>query len=190
MLSDIAFVYYICRMSRHEKYMPTITTQYIYLRVMLRQNVNVPVESFVPQQKEAYSIRQLDQILSLEVSQAKLVTANGEQIHIPDSVYQVLRQVVHAMAKGQAISIVPQQQELTTQQAADILNVSRPFLIKLLEQGEIPYIMVGTHRRIPYQDLMRYKQQRDIKRREGLKELTQFLQDEGFYEAEILDCAQ
>jgi hypothetical protein len=50
--------------------------------------------------------------------------------------------------------------------------------------------MVGTHRRIPYQDLMRYKQQRDIKRREGLKELTQFLQDEGFYEAEILDCAQ
>jgi excisionase family DNA binding protein len=149
---------------------------------MLSHNVNMPVESFVPQQKEAGSIRQLAQILSLEVSQAKLVTANGEQIHIPDSVYQVLRQVVHAMAKGQAISIVPQEQELTTQQAADILNVSRPFLIKLLEQGEIPHIMVGTHRRIRFQDVMIYKQQRDTKRTKLLDELIQESQDMGFYE--------
>lgn len=155
---------------------------------MLRHNV--PVESFMSLQQEAHSIRQLDHLLSFEVSQARLVGANGEAIQIPDSVYQVLRQAVHAMALGQAISIVPQEQELTTQQAADFLNVSRPFLIKLLEQGEIPHIKVGTHRRIRSQDLMRYKEQRDIKRQEGLKELTQFLQDEGFYEAERSDGNQ
>jgi excisionase family DNA binding protein len=71
---------------------------------------------------------------------------------------------------------------MTTQQAADFLNVSRPYLIKLLEQGEIPYIKVGSHRRIRFEDLMEYKQQRNSKRREGLKELTEFLQDEGFYD--------
>lgn len=53
---------------------------------------------------------------------------------------------------------------MTTQQAADFLNVSRPYLIKLLEQGEIPYIKVGSHQRIPFTDLMKYKEQRDMKR--------------------------
>lgn len=143
---------------------------------------SIPVESFVPQQQEADSISQLDHILSCEVSQAKLVGAKGEEILIPDSVYQALRQVVHAMGKGQAISLVPQEQELTTQQAADILNVSRPFLIKLLEQGEIPHIKVGTHRRILVQHLITYKQKRDTKRRKLLDELIEESQEMGFYE--------
>jgi excisionase family DNA binding protein len=110
------------------------------------------------------------------------VGANGEQIHIPDSVYQVLRQVVHAMARGQAISIVPHEREMTTQEAADLLNVSRPFLIKLLEEGEIPYIKVGTHRRVRSQDLMSYKEQRDNKRAQLLDSLIQMSEDAGFYE--------
>jgi len=134
------------------------------------------------QKQEADSIRQLEHILSLQDSPAKLVGADGKAITIPESVYQVLRQVVHAMALGQAISIAPQEQEMTTQQAADILNVSRPYLIKLLEQGEIPYIKVGTHRRIRHQDLISYKQQRDTKRSNLLDELIQESQDMGFYE--------
>ena len=143
---------------------------------------SIPVESFVPQQQEANSISQLDRILSCEVSQVKLVGTKGEEISIPDSVYQALRQIVYAMSRGQAISIVSQEQELTTQQAADILNVSRPFLIKLLEQGEIPHIKVGTHRRILVQDLITYKQQRDTKRRKLLDELIQESQEMGFYD--------
>lgn len=150
----------------------------------------MPLESIMAQKQEAESIRQIEHILSLQGSQAKLVGADGKAITIPESVYQVLRQVVHAMALGQAISVAPQEQEMTTQQAADILNVSRPYLIKLLEQGEIPYINVGTHRRVRSQDLMTYKQQRDIKRREGLKEMSQFLQNEGFYDEESFEFNQ
>lgn len=140
-------------------------------------------ESVISPQLEAQSI-ELERILSVKGSQAKLVGANGEKITIPEPIYQVLLQVVHAMASGKAISIIPQQQELTTQQAAEYLNISRPYLIKLLEQGDIDYIKVGSHRRVRFDDLMKYKQQRDTKRREGLKELTQFLQDEGFYDEE------
>lgn len=147
---------------------------------ILRQNT--PTEPVMAQQEEVQSIKQLERVLKTEGLQAKLVGGNGEQITIPNSVYQVLRDVVHAMALGHAISIVPQNHEMTTQQAADFLNVSRPYLIKLLEQGEIPYIKVGSHRRIRFEDLMEYKQQRNSKRREGLKELTEFLQDEGFYD--------
>jgi len=80
--------------------------------------------------------------------------------------------------------------ELTTQEAADILNVSQPFLVKLLENAEIPYIKVGSHRRILFQDLMIYKEQRKVKRRQGLKKLTQFLQDEGFYEEYVSNLAE
>jgi excisionase family DNA binding protein len=80
--------------------------------------------------------------------------------------------------------------ELTTQQAADILNVSRSFLVKLLDEGSIPYIKVDSHRRIRFKDLIIYREQRKVMRRQGLKELSQFLQEEGFYEAGIHDIAQ
>ena len=80
--------------------------------------------------------------------------------------------------------------QLTTQQAADFLNVSRLFLVKLLDEGAIPYIKVGSHRRIRFKDLIIYREQRKVMRRQGLKELTQFLQEEEFYEAGIHDIAQ
>ncbi|AUB37244.1 putative DNA-binding transcriptional regulator AlpA [Nostoc flagelliforme CCNUN1] len=147
---------------------------------MLRQNMSL--DSVISPQLEAQSIKELERILSVKDFQAKLVGANGEKITIPEPIYQVLLQVVHAMASGKAISIIPQQQELTTQQAAEFLNVSRPYLIKLLEQGEIPHIKVGSHRRVRFDDVMNYKQQRDVKRDQLLTELTQMSQEAGFYE--------
>ncbi|WP_193195604.1 helix-turn-helix domain-containing protein [Nostoc sp. MG11] len=149
---------------------------------MLRHNVSL--DSVISPNLEAQPIKELERILSVKGSQAKLVGANGEQITIPDSVYQVLHQVVHAMASGKVVSVVIQDRELTTQKAADFLKVSRPHLIKLLEQKEIPHIMVGTHRRVRFEDLVKYKKQRDSKRQEGLKQFTQFLEDEGFYDEE------
>ena len=86
------------------------------------------------------------------------------------------------MAAGNSISLVPSHRELTTQEAADTLNVSRPYLIGLLEKGEIPFTKVGSHRRIRLQDIMTYQQKRDRNRRQTLREFTGFLQDEGFYD--------
>ncbi|RCJ14548.1 DNA-binding protein [Nostoc sp. ATCC 43529] len=145
-------------------------------------NQNLPNDSSLITEREAKAIQKLQCILNQKNSELKLVTANNEEITIPDSVYVVLRQVVQVMASGKNVSIVTHNPELTTQQAADLLNVSRPYLIKLLEQGELPYILVGTHRRIKFEDLIKYKQQRDLKRRQVLHELITESQELGFYE--------
>lgn len=79
------------------------------------------------------------------------------------------------------ITIAPATAELTTQQAAEALNVSRPYLIKLLTEGTIPYFMVGTHRRIRSQDLEAYQAQRNTQRRRSLNELTQIMEEEGLF---------
>jgi excisionase family DNA binding protein len=142
------------------------------------------VESVVAQEKEAQTFKELERILQIEGSKVKLLGANGEQIDIPESLHQVLHHVVQAFVKGRIISIIPENCEMTTQQAADFLNVSRPYLIKLLEQGEIPHIKVGTHRRVPFQDLMKYKEQRDSKRRQALQELIEMSEEAGLYEDE------
>jgi excisionase family DNA binding protein len=119
---------------------------------------------------------------SLKSLQKKLVNTNGKEIPIPESTYQVLRKVTEIMASGQAVFVLPQKDKVSIQEAADILNVSPPFLVKLLEQGNIPSTQVGSGQYIRFEDLISYKKQRDMERREGLKELTQFLQEEGFYE--------
>lgn len=111
----------------------------------------------------------------------KLVGAEGRAIELPGTVVALLRQLVHDLAQDRAVSVVATGKELTTQEAADILNVSRPYLIKLLEQGEIPFAMVGTHRRILVSDLLAYKRRRDAARRQALVELTQLSQEWGLY---------
>src|ERR1022692_3266542 len=79
---------------------------------------------------------------------ARLVDPDGETTEIPESVFHALKLVVQSMAQGQAITLVPLGEELTTQEAADLLHVSRPLLTKLLDEGVIPHHKVGTHRRV------------------------------------------
>lgn len=105
-----------------------------------------------------------------------------EEIEIPLSVFRILRQVVYHMIHGRAISIVPVGKELTTQQAADILNISRPYMVSLLEEGKIPFTKVGTHRRITFNELMKYKNRRDRERKRGLAEITHISEDAGLYD--------
>jgi excisionase family DNA binding protein len=108
-----------------------------------------------------------------------LVGADGEEVELPEPIFHLLRQIVPHLRRGHAVSLVPVQQELTTQQAADLLNVSRPFLVGLLERGEIPYVKTGTHRRIRYGDLLRFKRLRDATRRQALDRLTELSQEMG-----------
>jgi len=110
-----------------------------------------------------------------------LVGADGEAIELPPSAFRLLHGLVHQLARGRAVSLVPVEKELTTQQAADILNVSRPYLVQLLDQGEIPHFKTGRHRRVRFDDLMAFKERRDAERRTALRELTQLNQELGLY---------
>lgn len=133
-------------------------------------------------ENERPALNQIEGVLENVRRVPKLVGPGGEEIELPQSLFIMLRQIVHYLLNGRAVTIVPLNKELTTQEAADILNVSRPYLVKLLEQGDIPFVRTGTHRRIQFIDLMNYKKYRDEKRRKGLAELTRLSQEMGLYD--------
>lgn len=139
-------------------------------------------ERFSAPEQERPTIDRLAQMLKPEHSHAKLVGADGEEILLPESVHDLFREVLEVLLDGHAVSIMPSHHELSTQEAADFLNISRPYLYKLLNEGQISYHKAGTHRRIRCDDLNIYKQMRDLKRQQGLKELTQMTEELGLYE--------
>ena len=100
--------------------------------------------------------------------------------------YGLFLKVLALLEKGQAISIVPYMQELTTQQAADLLGVSRQFLVRLLEGDRLPFHMVGTHRRIYLKDLLEFKKERDQKRRKALDEMARRDLKDGTYDRVVV----
>lgn len=103
----------------------------------------------------------------------------GADVVVPRSALAALTDVLASIADGATVTVVPARSELTTQQAADALNVSRPFLIGLLEAGEIAYRTVGTHRRVDASSLIAYQRQDDAKRRRAAASLTAELDEFG-----------
>jgi excisionase family DNA binding protein len=114
----------------------------------------------------------------LQVENGKL----GRPMAIPPAAAKLLLDILTEMSKGNAITLIPVHAELTTVQAAEVLNVSRPHLIKLLDRGDIPHHKVGTHRRVRFLDLMAYKKKQDEARRQALTELTALDQEYGIEE--------
>jgi excisionase family DNA binding protein len=101
---------------------------------------------------------------------------------IPEAIVHILVRVAEVLERGDAITLVPVHQELTTQQAADLLNVSRQYLVRLLDEGKIPYMRTGKHRRLRIDDVLAYKQTRDRERDESLSELTRLSEEFGGYD--------
>jgi len=117
---------------------------------------------------------------------ADLIEALGEvgaddALVIPRPTVVMLAQVLSLLESGHGVQIIPKDAELTTQQAADVLNVSRPYLIGLLESRQIPFRKVGRHRRITFEALMEYKRQDDLKRRAAADDLADLSQELGLY---------
>jgi excisionase family DNA binding protein len=138
---------------------------------------------YAPDQ-EHENVKELDELLAEQEGVPGLVAPSGKVHPLPHSVYEVLRSAVHQLAQGTAVTIMPMHSQVTTQRAADILGVSRPHLVKLLEKEEIPYHKVGKHRRIRLLDLLVYRDQRDSKRREILDQIKADSEELGLYDLE------
>jgi excisionase family DNA binding protein len=107
------------------------------------------------------------------------IQETGASVSIPGKAFALLVTILANMSKGKSITLIPSNSELSTQQAADMLNVSRPHLVKLLEQGVLPFKKVGSHRRILLQDLIDYESRQAKNREEQLNFLARQAQDLG-----------
>ena len=145
-----------------------------------RQNiVHLPTQ---PEMEAAkVSSRMLSKYADADRVQMSLRGSNGqaEDLVLPGPVLQLLLDILSEMAKGNAISLVPIHHELSTQEAANLLNVSRPHLVGLLEKGELPHRKVGAHRRVMAKDVLDYKSRIDDLRKAALDELTALSQEHG-----------
>ncbi|MFD3507653.1 helix-turn-helix domain-containing protein [Nocardia sp. NPDC058666] len=116
-------------------------------------------------------------------AKARLVGPDGTYLDIPDELYTVLRDAVTALSNGLAVSIAPHNTMLTTQEAADLLNISRPTLVRLLTDGEIAYSMRGRHRRVLLRDILAYQDRVRTERRTTLDAMAIEGEEAGIYTA-------
>lgn len=132
------------------------------------------------------SARVLAEYLRAHVAKPASLTlgdaSTGRTIEVPPEALQLFLRLMQDLARGRAVTIVPYSREVTTQEAADFLNVSRPYVVGLLEKGQIPYRKVGPRRRIRFEDLMRLKERDGTERVAAARELTREAEDLGLYE--------
>lgn len=142
--------------------------------------MNTTVKSDLPTEAEVSLAKESSRLLSLylssqeEAQSIRVIDQAGEHeaVRVPTAAYRLLIDILAQMAQGNAVSLIPVHAELTTQEAADMLNVSRPYLVKLLDGGKIPFHKVGTHRRVFYRDLVQFRNQINTDRLKALEELT------------------
>jgi excisionase family DNA binding protein len=110
-------------------------------------------------------------------ARCEFVTPDGERTTIPEAVFRVLEEAAEILARGDTVTLVPLRTELTTQQAANLLNVSRQYLVQLLDEGSLPFARTGAHRRVRMDDLLRFEAKRDADRKANLDELSQLSEE-------------
>jgi excisionase family DNA binding protein len=141
------------------------------------------MDNLLPTEQDSEQARESSRVLSKYARRSKpheielRDNEHHQTIALPAGAVRLLLDVLTQMAEGKAVTLMPMHAELTTQQAADLLNVSRPYLVKLLDNGKIGHRKVGTHRRVLLRDVMAYKQKVDADRNAALEELTRQAED-------------
>ncbi len=144
--------------------------------------MSTPREETVLPPKDAEALAAVEQLLASEGGQLRLLASDHREALLPEELRRVLGAVAVAMHRGQAVTVAPRAMRLTTQQAADVLGISRPTLVKLLDEGRIPYETPNRHRRIRLVDLLAFQQARRTERRDTLTEMAQEAQKSGLYD--------
>lgn len=141
-------------------------------------------EPVLPSEQEAAMARLSSRALAPHVAAQnglRVRLDDGEEVILPPAALRLMVDMLAHLSEGNAVTLIPVHAEMTTQQAADFLNVSRPFLVsEVLDKGKVPYRRLGTHRRILFKDLLRYKHETEAASREAFRELTEQAQELGF----------
>jgi excisionase family DNA binding protein len=136
---------------------------------------------FDPAGSETAQLNSLKRVLENSL-RTTLASPGGEEVELPSNLQELLLAAVRQLSAGKTVSLISTERDLTTQEAADLLNVSRPHLVALLEGGQIPFHKTGSHRRVPLTTLLEFASRRDEIRHEALTRLAQMSQDLGMYE--------
>jgi len=144
-------------------------------------------EPVTADEREVDAVRKVARLLDESArdgmtGEIRLTTADGQALDLPASIRKILRQAIPLLTQGDAVTVTSLHKEMTTQEAADFLNMSRPSLIKLLEDGVIPYIKVGTHRRVRLNDLLSYEKRRHEKFNEFAAWMLAVAQERNVYD--------
>lgn len=136
-------------------------------------------DTVVPTEMEAQQAQESSRILATKVQEGELRVHldDGQMLTLPRAAARLLSHLLTEMAAGNAVTLIPVHAEMTTQEAADYLNVSRPFLIGLLKGDQIPYRKIGTHRRVKFEDVKAYKDRINLEREKALDALAAEAQD-------------
>lgn len=148
---------------------------------LVQSKMTLPVEREVRAAVEGQRALAAYLSTSLQTQHIQIFDANSQahQIELPTSALRLLIDILAELSDGNAVKVVPVHAELTTQEAADMLNVSRPHLVKLLEEGQLAFHRTGKHRRVLFADLMAFKERRDKNSQEAMAALAQQAQELG-----------
>lgn len=117
----------------------------------------------------------------LRRGRARLVGTKGENVPLPEQLRFLLKDIVKNLADGRSLILMPEDKQLTTQQAGELLGMSRPYVIRLLDAGEMPYNLVGKHRRIALRDVLAYAKRRAAARKTALNQMARDAYEAGLY---------
>lgn len=146
------------------------------------------IEIKKPTKEEQHAARESYDVLASSIEQLRSdipeieIEETEEKIRIPISALKFLAKILQEISRGNPISIVPIATEITTQKAAEILGCSRPHIVRLLEEGRIPYNKVGKHRRIKYEDIVIFRNEMKAMQRNKIRELMQLDEESGLYD--------